>query len=63
MILSPEQQEAICRAARDEVHERLNNRQITASMELIERAISLATIKHTVNAMIQPEGKEARDAA
>jgi len=42
------------------VHANLGPRAESSSVDLRERAISYATIKHTINAMMQPAGKEAK---
>jgi len=58
MILTPEKQEAIVRAAMADVHANLGDRSQSSSVDLRERAIAYATIKHTLDATASPEGKE-----
>ena len=59
MILTPDKQEAIIQSAMAEVEKVMGKNLETAPRPLVNRAMGLATIRHTINAMHQPQnGKE-----
>lgn len=62
MILTPEKQEAIIQAAMSEIEGVFGKKVESAPLGLINRAMGLATIKHTINALHQPEKTKVKAA-